>query len=81
MHVRVLRPEEDVGFPGTGIVDSCELPCGCWELNLSPLEEQPVLLTVEQSLESHGHPFLLVCALLCIGTCGDWRTTSGVGPS
>jgi hypothetical protein len=23
----------------------CELSYGCWELNLSPLEEQPVLLT------------------------------------
>jgi hypothetical protein len=25
-------------------------PCGCWELNLGPLEEQPVLLTDETSL-------------------------------
>jgi hypothetical protein len=24
-------------------VHSCELPCECWELNLDPLEEQPVL--------------------------------------
>ena len=24
---------------------SCGLPCGCWELNLGFLEEQPVLLT------------------------------------
>jgi hypothetical protein len=34
-----------------GVTDSCELPCGCWELNLGgPLEEQPVLLTTESSL-------------------------------
>jgi hypothetical protein len=26
-----------------------ELPCGWWELNLGPLEEQSVLLTTEQS--------------------------------
>lgn len=26
--------------PGNGIVDSCELPRGCWELDPSPLEEQ-----------------------------------------
>lgn len=26
-------------------LDSCELPCGCWELNPGPLEEQLVLLT------------------------------------
>ena len=24
----------------TGITDSCGLPCGCWELNPDPLEEQ-----------------------------------------
>ena len=30
---------------GTRITDGCELPYGCWELNLGPLEEQPVLLT------------------------------------
>ena len=28
-----------------GIIDSCELPCWCWELNLGPLQEQQVLLT------------------------------------
>ena len=25
-----------------GVRDSCELSCGCWELNSGPLEEQPV---------------------------------------
>lgn len=33
-----------LGFPGTGVTDSYELMCGCWELNSGPLEEQPVLL-------------------------------------
>lgn len=28
----------------TGVTNSCKLPCECWELNLSPLVEQPVLL-------------------------------------
>ena len=40
-----------VGFPGTGVPDSCELSCGCWELNLSPLEKQSVFLTSEPSLQ------------------------------
>jgi hypothetical protein len=31
--------------------NGCELPCGYWESNLSPLEEQPVLLAAEQSLQ------------------------------
>ena len=26
------------------IVDCCELPCGCWELNSEPLEESFLLL-------------------------------------
>jgi hypothetical protein len=33
------------------ITDGCEPPCSCWELNSGPLEEQPVLLTVELSLQ------------------------------
>ena len=32
-------------------IDSCELPCGCWELNSRPLEDKPVLLTTEPSLQ------------------------------
>ena len=33
------------------ITDGCEPPCGCWELNSVPLEEQAVLLTSEPSLQ------------------------------
>jgi hypothetical protein len=39
--------QEGVVSPGSGITDGAELPCGCWELNLGPLEEQSVLLTIE----------------------------------
>ena len=45
--------------PGTGIADSCELPCGCWELNPGPSEEQLVLLTPESSLQSQLIQLLL----------------------
>ena len=27
----------EVRYPGTGETDSCERPCGCWEVNLGPL--------------------------------------------
>ena len=37
--------------------DGCEPPCGCWELNLGPLEEQSVLLTAEPSLQPSSNPF------------------------
>ena len=42
------RPEEGVRSHTT---DGCEPPCGCWELSLGPLEEQPVGLTSEPSLQ------------------------------
>lgn len=29
----------------TGVTESREPPCGCWELNRGPLQEQPWLLT------------------------------------
>jgi hypothetical protein len=31
------------------ITDGCEPPCGCWDLNSGPSEEQSVLLTTEPS--------------------------------
>ena len=34
--------------------DRGEPPCGCWELNSRPLEEQTVLLTSEPSLQPLG---------------------------
>ena len=37
----------------TGVIDDCELPCVCWELNLEPLEEQSEVSTIEPSLQSH----------------------------
>ena len=33
------------------ITDGCEPPCGCCEQNLGSLEEQPVFLTAEPSLQ------------------------------
>ena len=40
------------------ITDGCEPPCGCWELNSGPLEEQLVLLTTEPSLQPYFLFFL-----------------------
>jgi len=41
-----MYPTHQKGTPDP-ITDGCEPPCGCWELNSGPLEEQPVLLTSE----------------------------------
>ena len=52
-HVHVVPMEArdggSVRSPGTGVIDGCEPPCGCWESNLGPLEEQQMLLTAEPS--------------------------------
>jgi hypothetical protein len=43
-------------------LNGCEPPCGCWELNSRPLEEQPVFLKSEPS---HQPPFIILkCELL-----------------
>lgn len=47
---------EGVGYPGTGVTDGCELPCGGWEMSLGPLEVQPVLVTAKPSF--YPSPFL-----------------------
>ena len=36
------RPEEGVGFLGSGITDDCCSLCWCWKLSLGLLEEQLV---------------------------------------
>jgi hypothetical protein len=67
-HLQCLqRPEEGVRSPGAEDTDSCELPCGYWELNLGPRQESPVLLTTEPSLQPHLL-FLRVSKCLCLHT-------------
>jgi hypothetical protein len=39
------------------ITGGCEPPCGCWDLNLGPLEEQSALLTAEPSHQLPSYPF------------------------
>jgi hypothetical protein len=41
------------------ITDGCEPPCGCWDLNSGPLEDQSVLLTTEPSLQPNSHLSLI----------------------
>ena len=38
------------GSSGTGAMDGCESPCGCWGWNPGPLQDQHMLLTAEPSL-------------------------------
>jgi hypothetical protein len=70
---------EGVGSPGTGVTDSCELPSGCWELNLGPLGEQPVLLVTEPSFQPsmvHCYLNILTMSLSVKGALSLHRQTS-----
>lgn len=42
--------EENIGFPGTRVIDGYESPYGCWESNLGLVGEQLVFLTAQPSL-------------------------------
>ena len=68
------------------ITDGCEPPCGCWELNSGPLEEQSVLLTAEPSLQAESFfffflkPFCWVPAACCRNGQVLETQESGAGP-
>lgn len=56
------KREEDIRSSGNGVTETVnwsELPCGCWELNSGPLEEQLGLLTMDPSLQPQGN-FLII---------------------
>jgi hypothetical protein len=48
---------------GTGVKDGYELPRGCWERNLGPVEEQYMLLTL-------GPPFQVSWSAFYVGVGG-----------
>jgi hypothetical protein len=62
-----------VGISDLRVKDSCELPCGCWDLNSVPLEEQSVPLTAELSLQSPKVVFLFLSyvhwCFACMSVC------------
>lgn len=54
------RDAQGTASPGIGVTDSCETPCGFWELNLRSLEEHPGLFMSEPSLRT------LIIYYLCV---------------
>lgn len=64
VYLGILLPSEarvDIRSPGAEITGSCELPCGCLELNLDPLNTELVLLTVEPSLQLLSAGLKVMC--------------------
>ena len=57
---------EDVWFSGTGVTATCELPYGCWELNLG-LWKSRVLLSTEPTLQSQ--PLTLYVVSISLNPC------------
>lgn len=53
------RLKEDIRSPGARVASAFEAPCGRWELSLSPLQGQKVLLTRESSLQPLHFIFFL----------------------
>jgi hypothetical protein len=72
------------------ITDGCEPPCGCWELNSGPLEEQLALPTTKPSPQPLNilknllvcvcvHAWACTCAHICHvcpGTCRSQKKVS-----
>jgi hypothetical protein len=66
------RLEEGIGFSRTGVPVGCELPCGCWKLNLYPLQEKQAFVTTQSSLQHLTGYFRrkrFVCLFVCLFTC------------
>jgi len=61
----ICTPEKGIRFHRTTVIDGCEPPCGCWELNLGPLEKQSVLLTPEPSLQPSLSIFIYLPIKIC----------------
>ena len=49
--VHLWRSEEGMGSPRIGVTQGYGLFCECFELTLSPLQEQQILLTAKPSLQ------------------------------
>jgi hypothetical protein len=52
-HVCLVSVAKRVRYSGAEVTDGFEPPIGCWDSNLGPLQEQPVLLTNKSSLYPH----------------------------
>jgi hypothetical protein len=71
IHCRLLQTHQKRASDPT--IDGCEPPCGYWEWNSGPLEEQSVLFTAKSSLQAQSTVFMekskeesLVCVLITI---------------
>lgn len=53
------KVREVIGAPRNKVRDGHKLSGGCWELNLCPLKEQPVLSIAEPTLQPWNKAFFI----------------------
>lgn len=56
-----------IGSPRTGVMGHCESPCGCWELNVDPLQKPQMSRIIKPSLRPYYFGLLLF-VLFCLGS-------------
>lgn len=56
--LRALEDQEGIPFPGTGVVNTCEPPCWCWEFALVLCKSNKWFESIESYLQSPGLNFL-----------------------
>lgn len=71
-----VRSKDDIRSLGPGVTSGCEPLRGCWELDLDPLQEQPVSLTTGSLLQPRG----LVCNYMVIALTWRVRCDPGTHP-
>ena len=62
--------KERLPDPLDGVTDGCEPLCGCWETKPGPLEEQPVHLPTESSLQFEQHKIFKESRLMGLSLTG-----------
>lgn len=79
MHAVPVEARRGGQMTGTGVTGGCMPFCRCWDLNQSPLEEEPLLLTLELFFSSlhvfiisekrspNKARFIVACSYLCPG--------------
>lgn len=57
---------KNIGFSRTGVTESWELLCLCWELHLDSLQEQPGALNLLSQLSTPVALFFLVLVVVVV---------------
>lgn len=80
VHTVPLEARKSVRSHGTEVTYTCKPPCGYWDPNLNPRDEQQVLLTAKPSLWLQRFIYYLgtsVCTCACECSCRRGQKKAG----